>query len=75
MISAKEMNELGLPNHPRIMPLAMKIINRALAAVIAAQSDLIDIVARFTPLLVKMAPDEADDRNKYHKNRKRRWQA
>jgi hypothetical protein len=30
MISAKEMNELGLPNHLRIMPLTMKIINRGL---------------------------------------------
>ncbi|MDR1489188.1 MAG: RtcB family protein [Desulfovibrio sp.] len=32
MISSKEMNELGLPNHPAIMPLAMKTINQAIAA-------------------------------------------
>ena len=28
MISVKEMNELGLPNHPKVMPLAMKTVNR-----------------------------------------------
>lgn len=32
MISAHEMNALGLPNHPQIMPLAMKTINQAIAA-------------------------------------------
>jgi len=31
MISSKEMNALGLPNHPRIMPLAMKTVNQAIA--------------------------------------------
>lgn len=31
MISSKEMNALGLPNHPAVMPLAMKIVNKALA--------------------------------------------
>ncbi len=32
MISVKEMNELGLPNHPKVMPLAMKTVNKAIAA-------------------------------------------
>jgi tRNA-splicing ligase RtcB len=35
-------------------PMAYKDIH----AVMAAQSDLVDIVARFEPRLVKMAPDE-----------------
>ena len=39
MISAKEMNELGLPNHPKIMPMAMKTVNKAIAEG-ASQSDM-----------------------------------
>jgi len=31
MFSSKELNKLGLPNHPLVMPLAMKIVSRALA--------------------------------------------
>ena len=31
MITSKELNELGLPNHKQIMPLAMKLINQALS--------------------------------------------
>ncbi len=47
MISAKEMNELGLPNHPAIMPLAMKAINTA----IAAGADVFDIMERLARLV------------------------
>ena len=32
MISSQELNALGLPNHPEVMPLAMKIVNKAIAA-------------------------------------------
>ena len=31
LISAKQMSELGLPNHPKIMPVAMKTVNKAIA--------------------------------------------
>ncbi len=42
MISAKEMNELGLPNHPAVMPLALKTVNKA----VAAGADAFDIMER-----------------------------
>ena len=47
-------------------PMAYKDIH----AVIAAQSDLVDILARFQPRLVKMAPDDGGDRKKRYKNKK-----
>jgi tRNA-splicing ligase RtcB len=48
-------------------PMAYKDIE----AVMAAQADLVDIVARFTPRLVKMAPggDEADPKARFRKKR------
>lgn len=45
-------------------PMAYKDIN----AVMAAQSDLVDVLARFEPRLVKMAPD-----NFRQKKKKKRW--
>ena len=47
MISSKEMNELGLPNHPAIMPLAMKTVNKA----VAAGADVFDIMERLGRLV------------------------
>ena len=47
MISSKEMNELGLPNHPMLMPLAMKTVNKA----IAAGADPLDITERVSKLI------------------------
>ncbi|MDL2286862.1 RtcB family protein [Desulfococcaceae bacterium OttesenSCG-928-F15] len=31
MISSKELNELGFPHHPTLMPMAMKLVNTAIA--------------------------------------------
>ena len=42
MISTKEMNELGLPSHPMVMPLAMKTVNKALVT----DADPFDIMKR-----------------------------
>ena len=52
MISSKELNALGLPNHPNIMPLAMKIINKAIAGGVES----VDMLERLGRLL-------ADPRN------------
>ena len=47
MISAKEMNELGLPNHPALMPLAMQTVNKA----VASGADAVDIMERLGRLI------------------------
>jgi tRNA-splicing ligase RtcB len=47
MISAKEMTALGLPNHPAVMPLAMKTVNKAIAAGV----DAFDIMERLGRLI------------------------
>jgi len=47
-------------------PMAYKDIH----AVMAAQSDLVDILARFEPRLVKMAPDGVGDKNKRYKKKR-----
>ncbi len=38
MISAKELNQLGLPHHPELMPLAMKLVNIAVSEGVDAES-------------------------------------
>ena len=48
MISAKEMNELGLPNHPAVMPLAMKIVNKA----VGNGAEALDILDRIRDLVI-----------------------
>jgi tRNA-splicing ligase RtcB len=48
-------------------PMAYKDIH----AVMAAQSDLVDILARFEPRLVKMAPDDKGKKNRRHKSKKK----
>jgi tRNA-splicing ligase RtcB len=46
-------------------PMAYKDIH----AVMAAQSDLVDILARFEPRLVKMAPDNGGNKNRRYKSK------
>ena len=48
MIDVKELNQLGLPNHPAVMPLAMKLVNKA----VAGGAEALDVLERVT-LLVK----------------------
>ena len=47
MISVKEINELGLPNHPALMPLAMKTINMS----VASGADAADLLERLALLV------------------------
>ena len=49
-------------------PMAYKDIH----AVMAAQNDLVDILARFEPRLVKMAPDDGGDKHRGYKNKKKK---
>ena len=48
MISAKELNELGLPNHPAVMALAMQTVNKAIANGVGA----LDILDRIRGLVI-----------------------
>jgi tRNA-splicing ligase RtcB len=48
MIDAKELNQLGLPSHPAVMPLAMKLVNKA----VAGGAEALDVLERIA-LLVK----------------------
>jgi len=48
-------------------PMAYKDIH----AVMAAQSDLVDILARFEPRLVKMAPDAGGSKNRRYKSKRK----
>ncbi|MCL2102823.1 MAG: RtcB family protein, partial [Syntrophorhabdaceae bacterium] len=57
MIRAKQLNELGLPNHQRIMKQALKTVNKAIAAG-ASSEDLIERLGRLTADPQSMRDDD-----------------